>query len=76
MIKQYDIFIVSLDPTIGSEIQKTRPCVVISPDEMNVSLQTVQVGADDEQRPRLPLASANHLSGQGRHDRNGPDPDG
>ncbi len=43
VIKQYDIFIVSLDPTIGSEIQKTRPCVVISPNEMNGPLQTVQV---------------------------------
>ncbi len=43
MIKQYDIFIVSLDPTIGAEIKKIRPCVVISPDEMNSSLQTVQI---------------------------------
>jgi mRNA interferase MazF len=43
VIKQYDIFIVSLDPTMGSEIKKTRPCVVISPDEMNGPLQTVQV---------------------------------
>ena len=43
MIKQYDIFIVSLDPTVGAEIKKPRPCVVISPDEMNSSLQTVQV---------------------------------
>lgn len=43
MIKQYEIFIVSLDPTIGAEIKKVRPCVVISPDEMNSSLQTVQV---------------------------------
>jgi mRNA interferase MazF len=43
VIKQYEIFIVSLDPTIGAEIKKTRPCVLISPDEMNVPLQTVQV---------------------------------
>ncbi len=43
MIKQYDIFVVSLDPTIGSEIKKTRPCVVISPDEMNGPLRTVQI---------------------------------
>jgi mRNA interferase MazF len=42
VIKQYDIFIVSLDPTVGAEIQKTRPCLVISPDEMNGSLRTVQ----------------------------------
>jgi len=40
-IKQYQIILVSLDPTIGSEIKKTRPCVVISPDEMNKYLRTV-----------------------------------
>jgi len=43
VIKQYDIYLVNLDPTIGSEIKKTRPCVVISPDEMNAGLRTVQV---------------------------------
>jgi mRNA interferase MazF len=40
---QYDIVLVGLDPTVGAEMQKTRPCVVISPDEMNDSLRTVQV---------------------------------
>jgi len=43
MVKQYDIYLINLDPTIGSEIQKVRPCVVISPDEMNQSLRTVQI---------------------------------
>jgi len=43
MVKKYDIYLINLDPTIGSEIQKVRPCVVISPDEMNQSLQTVQI---------------------------------
>lgn len=42
-IKQYQIVLVNLDPTIGSEIQKTRPCVVISPDEMNKYLRTVVI---------------------------------
>ena len=42
-IKQYQIILVNLDPTIGSEIQKTRPCVVISPDEMNKYLRTVVI---------------------------------
>lgn len=42
-IKQYQIILVNLDPTIGSEIQKTRPCVVISPDELNDNLQTVVI---------------------------------
>ena len=35
--KQYSVVIVNLDPTVGSEIQKTRPCLIISPNEMNYS---------------------------------------
>jgi mRNA interferase MazF len=42
-LKQYQIVLVNLDPTIGSEIKKTRPCVIISPDEMNVCLNTIIV---------------------------------
>ena len=42
-IKQYQIFLVNLDPTVGSEIKKTRPCVIISPDEMNKHLRTVVI---------------------------------
>jgi mRNA interferase MazF len=42
-IKQYQIVLVNLDPTVGSEMKKTRPCVVISPDEMNKYLQTIVV---------------------------------
>jgi mRNA interferase MazF len=38
-----EIWLVSLDPTRGAEIQKTRPCLVISPDEMNRHLQTILV---------------------------------
>lgn len=43
MISQYYIVLVNLDPTIGSEIKKTRPCVIISPDEMNHNLNTVVI---------------------------------
>ena len=42
-IKQYDLVLVNLDPTLGSEIKKTRPCVVISPNEMNRYLQIIVV---------------------------------
>jgi mRNA interferase MazF len=42
-INQYQIVLVNLDPTIGGEIKKTRPCVVISPNEMNKHLRTVVV---------------------------------
>lgn len=42
-IKQYELVLVNLDPTIGSEMIKTRPCAVISPNEMNKYLQTIVV---------------------------------
>ena len=41
-IKRYEIYLVKLNPTVGSEIQKTRPCIVVSPNEMNI-LKTVIV---------------------------------
>lgn len=40
-LRQYQIVLVNLNPTVGNEIKKTRPCVVISPDEMNRFLQTI-----------------------------------
>lgn len=41
MFSRFEIYYVNLDPTIGSEIKKTRPCVIISPDEMNHNISTV-----------------------------------
>jgi len=43
VVKRGDVWLAALDPTVGSEIRKTRPCLVISPDEMNGSLRTVLV---------------------------------
>lgn len=43
VVKRYDVYWISLDPTQGSEIAKTRPCVVASPDDLNQSLRTVVV---------------------------------
>ena len=40
---RFDVFLISLDPTRGSEIRKTRPCLIISPDEMNDHIRTVIV---------------------------------
>jgi mRNA interferase MazF len=40
-MKRFDIYLVNLDPTLGSEIRKTRPCVIISPNEMNDYINTV-----------------------------------
>jgi len=42
-VHQYDVFLVNLDPTIGHEIRKTRPCLIVSPDEMNEHISTVIV---------------------------------
>jgi mRNA interferase MazF len=42
-LKQYEIILVNLNPTMGSEINKTRPCIVISPNEMNKHLRTIIV---------------------------------
>jgi mRNA interferase MazF len=42
-VKQYQIVLVNLDPKLGSEIQKTRPCVIVSPNEINDNLRTVVI---------------------------------
>ena len=43
VVKRFDIFLMNLDPTIGHEIHKTRPCLVVSPDEMNRHIGTIIV---------------------------------
>ena len=42
-VRRGDVFLIALDPTVGREIKKTRPCVVLSPDELNKHLRTVLV---------------------------------
>ncbi|UOQ75116.1 type II toxin-antitoxin system PemK/MazF family toxin [Hymenobacter cellulosilyticus] len=44
-VHRFEVWLVNLDPTQGSEINKTRPCVVLSPDEMNRYLRTVTIAA-------------------------------
>ena len=51
MVSQFDVFWVDLNPTIGAEMQKTRPCVVVSPQELNNHLDTVII---------IPITSAIH----------------
>jgi mRNA interferase MazF len=41
VVKRFEVYLVNLDPTLGHEIKKTRPCVIISPDEMNRHIATV-----------------------------------
>ncbi len=43
VVKRFEVYLVNLDPIIGSEIKKTRPCLIISPDEMNRYIATVIV---------------------------------
>ena len=62
-VQQYEIFIVILDPTIGSEIKKTRPCVVISPDEMNKYLDTVVIAPITSQSKKYPTRVKIELEG-------------
>jgi mRNA interferase MazF len=49
-VNQFEVYLVALDPTVGSEIKKTRPALVISPDDMNDFLRTVII---------VPMTSAN-----------------
>ena len=60
MVSRGDIWLVSLDPTVGSEIKKSRPCVVVSPPEMHDYLRTVIVAPmTTKSRPapfRVPLS--------------------
>lgn len=53
-LKQYQIVLVNLDPTVGSEIKKTRPCVIISPNEMNKYLNTVIIAPMTTQSKTYP----------------------
>ncbi len=53
-LRQYQIVLVNLDPTVGSEIKKTRPCVIISPDEMNKHLRTVIIAPMTSQSKTYP----------------------
>jgi len=65
-IKQYEIVLVNLDPTIGSEIKKTRPCTVISPNEMNKYLQTIVVAPlTGSSKPYPTRVEINHVKTKG-----------
>ncbi|MGE4218991.1 MAG: type II toxin-antitoxin system PemK/MazF family toxin [Alphaproteobacteria bacterium] len=59
-VRRFDIFLIGLDPTIGSEMRKTRPCLIVSPDEMNRHLRTVIVApltsAQRSYPTRVPLS--------------------
>ncbi len=64
VVTQFDVFLVALDPTIGSEIQKTRPCLVISPNEMNQYLATAIVAPMTTKGKPYPSRISIHFQGK------------
>ena len=65
-LKQYSVILVNLDPTIGSEIQKTRPCAIISPNELNRNLDTIVVAPMTTNLKKYPTrVSVNHNGKKG-----------
>jgi mRNA interferase MazF len=64
VVKQYDVYSVPLDPTLGHEVNKTRPCVVVSPDVMNRYLQTVMIAPMTTKSHPYPTRVAVHFKGK------------
>ncbi len=64
VVRRFDVYLVNLDPTIGSEIKKTRPCLVISPDEMNRSIATVIIAPMTSKGRSYPSRVACHFQGK------------
>ncbi len=62
--KRFDVYLVNLDPTVGSEICKTRPCLVISPDEMNRYIRTVIIAPMTTQGRAYPTRIACQFQGK------------
>jgi mRNA interferase MazF len=63
IFRQYAIVLVNLDPTIGSKIKKTRPCVTLSPNEMNKHLQTIMIAPITSQSKPYPSRVAIDVQG-------------
>jgi mRNA interferase MazF len=64
VVKRFDVYLINLDPTIGSEIQKTRPCLVISPDEMNRFIKTIIVAPMSSKGGNYPTRVACRFQGK------------
>ena len=64
VVQRFDVFLVNLDPTVGSEIQKTRHCVVISPDEMNRYIATVIIAPMTTKEKQYPTRVISQFQGK------------
>lgn len=62
VVEQYEIVLVNLDPTIGSEIKKTRPCVIISPNEMNMHLDVIIIAPMTSTSKKYPTRISTSLN--------------
>jgi mRNA interferase MazF len=67
MVRRGDVFLVNLDPTRGGEIQKTRPCVVVSPDELNAHLRTFIIAPLTTGTHSYPFRIACRFEGKSGH---------
>jgi len=63
-LTQYHIYLVNLDPTVGHEIRKTRPCLIVSPDEMNRHLKTIMIAPLTSKSHDYPTRVAIRLDGK------------
>ncbi|MGQ0720745.1 MAG: type II toxin-antitoxin system PemK/MazF family toxin [Candidatus Eiseniibacteriota bacterium] len=66
-VRRGQVYLVSLDPTIGREIKKTRPCVVVSPDELNAHMQTCIVAPLTTGSHTYPFRVSCQFQGKGGH---------
>ncbi len=67
VVRRFEVYLVNLDPTIGSEIKKTRPCLIISPDEMNQFLATVMIAPMTTKGRAYPTRVPCHFQGKDGH---------
>jgi mRNA interferase MazF len=67
VVNRFDVHLVSLDPTVGAEIQKTRPCLIISPDEMNASIQTAIIAPMTTKARNYPTRVSCRFEGKDAH---------
>jgi len=66
-VRRFEVWLVDLDPTLGSEIHKTRPCLVVSPDEMNRHIATVIVAPMTTKGRAYPTRVACRFQGKNGH---------
>lgn len=67
VVKRFDVYLVNLDPTVGHEIKKTRPCLVVSPDEMNRHIATVMVAPMTTKARAYPSRVSCRFEGKNAH---------